>query len=123
MPVGQIRKTRTFTVPSRGPLMFAFFNIAMDDPLFVRCRENLGYLSCNRHSLVDRYRTPCAMRSARVGPSTSSITSAVVPRNSLFQTIDGCYDRKVERRQTLALHAETLSQSVGIPRRLIQGGF
>ena len=54
------------------------FQVAMDDPLLVCGFERVGNLLGNGERFVDRQR-PRAMRSASVGPSTSSITSAVVP--------------------------------------------
>ena len=52
--------------------------IAMDDALLVRGFERLRDLPRNRQRFVERI-GPCAMRSASVGPSTSSITSALTP--------------------------------------------
>ena len=52
--------------------------IAVNDALLVRRFERFGDLLRDRQRLVDRDR-PRAMRSASVGPSTSSITSAVMP--------------------------------------------
>ena len=48
----------------------------MDDALLVRGLERVGNLSRDRQRLVDGI-GPRAMRSASVGPSTSSMTSAV----------------------------------------------
>ena len=48
----------------------------MDDALVVRGFERVGDLPRDRQRLVDRRSGPCAIRSASVGPSTSSMTSA-----------------------------------------------
>ena len=50
----------------------------MDDALLVRGFERLGDLPRDRQRLVERNR-PAAMRSASVGPSTSSMTRARSP--------------------------------------------
>ena len=52
--------------------------IAMDDSLFVRGLERLGDLLRNRQRLVDRDRT-LSDAVGKSGPSTSSITRAVMP--------------------------------------------
>ena len=74
-------KSSTFTVPSGAHLDVRRLQIAVDDPLLVRRLERLGDLPGDRQRLVDGNR-PCAIRSASVGPSTSSITSAVMPVGS-----------------------------------------
>ena len=53
----------------------------MNDALLVRRFERLGDLSRDRQRFVER-QGPCAMRSASVGPSTSSRTSAWTPSDS-----------------------------------------
>ena len=53
----------------------------MDDALFVRGFECFGNLLGDGQRLID-WNRPCAMRSASVGPSTSSITSARMPSDS-----------------------------------------
>ena len=71
-------KSSTFTVPSGADFDIRRLQIAMDDPLLVRRFDRLGDLRRDRQRVVDRNR-PCAMRSASVGPSTSSMTRAAVP--------------------------------------------
>ena len=51
----------------------------MDDAVLVRGFERFGDLLRDRQRLVDRNRRLVAIRSASVGPSTSSITSARMP--------------------------------------------
>ena len=55
------------------------FQVTMNDALFVRSLERRSNLLRKRERLVDRNRPAQEIRSASVGPSTSSITSAVVP--------------------------------------------
>ena len=55
--------------------------IAMDDPLLVRRFERFSNLLRDRERLVERNR-PVPIRSASVGPSTSSITNARAPSDS-----------------------------------------
>ena len=74
-------KSSTFTVPSASDLDVRRLQIAMDDPLLMRSFERLGDLLRDRQRLIERNRS-CAMRSASVGPSTSSITSAFTPSAS-----------------------------------------
>ena len=50
--------------------------VAVDDALLVRRLERLGDLPRDRQRLVEQESRRCAMRSASVGPSTSSMTSA-----------------------------------------------
>ena len=56
--------------------------IAMDDALLVRGFERFCDLLRDRERLVERNRVLCAIRSASVGPSTSSMTSAGMPVES-----------------------------------------
>jgi hypothetical protein len=49
----------------------------VDDPVFMSGLERLGDLPDDWKGLVE-WDWPCTIASARVGPSTSSITSAVV---------------------------------------------
>ena len=78
-PTGSIAfarpKSSTFTVPSGLHLDIRGLEIAVDDPVLVRRFERLGDLLGDRQGLIDGI-GPRAMRSASVGPSTSSITSA-----------------------------------------------
>ena len=75
-------KSSTLTVPSGAHLDVRRLQIAMDDALLVRRFERLGDLPRDRQRFVERHRALRAMRSASVGPSTSSITSARVPSAS-----------------------------------------
>ena len=52
----------------------------MDDALFVRGLERFGDLPRDRQARRQSEAAPRTMRSASVGPSTSSITSAVSRR-------------------------------------------
>ena len=72
--------------------------IAMDDALLVRGFERFGDLPRDRERLVERKRARCAMRSASVGPSTSSITSAVTP-STFLEPVDRarCSDDSARR--------------------------
>ena len=63
-------------MPSGVILMFAGFEIAMDDPLLVRGVERVGNLPRDRERFGDGIGACAAMRSASVSPSTSSSTSA-----------------------------------------------
>ena len=66
------------------------FQIAVDDALPVRRLEGFGNLLCERqHSEIGI--GPRAMPSASVGPSTSSITSAVVPPDFSRPWIDAMF--------------------------------
>ena len=65
----------------RSQLDVGRLQVAVDDPLLVGGFERLGDLRAIG-SASSTGIGPCAMRSASVGPSTSSMTSAVVP--SLF---------------------------------------
>ena len=76
--------------------------VAMDDALLVRGLERFGDLSRDWQRLVDRDWS-LAMRSASVGPSTSSITSAVACRR--LESVDRAMFGGSVRR-ALALHAE-----------------
>jgi len=64
--------------------------IAMDDALLVRGAQRVRDLPGDRQSVVDRD-GPSAIRSARVGRSTSSITSAVVPPASSTPWMAACW--------------------------------
>ena len=80
-------KSSTLTVPSGAHLDIGGLEIAMDDPLLVRRLERFGDLPGDRQGFVERQSGPRAMRSASVGPSTSSITSARTPLGFL-ETVD-----------------------------------
>ena len=77
----------------------------MDDPLLVRGFERLGDLLRDRQRFVERDRRRCAMRCDRSSPSTSSITSAMVPPD-LFEAVDVRDVRMIQRRRGLPLRAE-----------------
>ena len=70
--------------------------IAVDDPVLVRRFERLRDLRAMGKRLVERKRTRarCARRAS--GPSTSSITSAVMP-SALFEPVDRGDVRMVQR--------------------------
>ena len=55
------------------------FQIPVDDALLVRRLERLGDLPGDGERFIDGNRDPRAIRSASVGPSTSSMTSALIP--------------------------------------------
>ena len=61
----------------RPQLDIGWLEIAVDDALLVRGFERLRDLPRDRQCFVHRD-GPCAMRSARVGPSTSSITQRLL---------------------------------------------
>ena len=85
----------------------------MDDALLVRGLQRLGNLLRDGQRLVDRNR-PRAMRSASVGPSTSSITSACTP-SDLLKAVDVGDVRMIERGEDLGFALEP-SESVGVRR-------
>ena len=62
----------------RSDLDIRRLQVAMDDALLVRGLERFGDLWRDRQRVIDGNR-PLPMRSASVGPSTSSITSATTP--------------------------------------------
>ena len=70
-------KSSTFTVPSDRTLMLAGFQIPWMMPARGRPLELCNLLAMARASSTGI--GPVAMRSASVGPSTSSMTSAVMP--------------------------------------------
>ena len=78
----------------------------MDDALLVRGLERLGDLPGERQRLVERDGACRAMRSASVGPSTSSITSACTPPESLEAVDDGDVGM-IERSERPRLALET----------------
>ena len=86
------------------------FQIAMDDAALVRGFERVGDLSRDRQRFVQRNR-PCAMRSASVGPSTSSRTSARCLR--VLEAVDLRDVRMVQRRERPALRARKRASRSG----------
>ena len=65
---------------------------------------------------------PCAMRSASVGPSTSSSTKR--PRDcqsGVFEAVDGADVGMVERREDLGLTSES-REAIGIERERVPAG-
>ena len=76
----------------------------MDDALLVRRFERLGDLPRDRQRFVDGI-APRAIRSASVGPSTSSITSACMPP-IVFEAVDLRDVGMIQRREQSALRAE-----------------
>ena len=97
-------KSSTFTVPSGAHLDVRRLQIAMNDALLVRRFERLGDLPGDRQRFVERDR-PCAMRSASVGPSTSSITSAL-DAVGVLQAVDRRDVRMIQRGQDFRLALE-----------------
>ena len=77
--------------------------IAMDDALLVRRFERGGDLPRDRQRFVDWDAGPCAMRSASVGPSTSSITSAFTPSAVVFEPVDRRDVRVIQRGEDFGL--------------------
>jgi len=84
-PAGSIAlarpKSRTFTVPSGLTLIFAGFRSRWMMPC--ACAASSASAICSAiGSASSTGIAPCEMRSASVGPSTSSITSALAPPES-----------------------------------------
>ena len=80
----------------------------MDDALLVRGVQGVRDLFGERQRFGERDR-PSAMRSASVGPSTSSMTSAWTPLPSLRPSLEAVDDRDVgmaERRERLGFPLE-----------------
>ena len=92
------------------------FQIAMNDPALVRRFERVRDLPRDRQRFVRPIR-PRAMRSASVGPSTSSSTSAV-DVSDFLQPIDGRDVRVVQRGKDLRFAFEA-GQPVGIEREQV----
>ena len=82
----------------------------MNDALLMRGFECFGDLLGDRECLIERDR-PCAMRSASVGPSTSSITSARC--RPIFEAVDRGDVGMVQRGKTSA----SRSTGPGVPCR------
>ena len=74
-------KSSTLTVPSGRDLDVRGLQIAMDDAPLMRRLERIRNLPRDGQRLLERDRA-AAMRSASVGPSTSSMTSAWTPPES-----------------------------------------
>ena len=97
-------KSSTLTVPSGRDLDVRRLQIAVDDPLLVRRFERFGDLPRDRQRLVERNRAR-AMRCDRSSPSTSSITSAVMPRLLRARRCRQCSGGSA--RRALPLRVET----------------
>ena len=99
-------KSRTLTLPSIGRLDVLRLQIAVDDPLLVRLFERLrrsGRASSRGSQSMES--SPPPSRSASVGPSTSSITSARVPP-ARFEPVDRGDVRVIELREELRFALE-----------------
>ena len=86
--------------------------IAMDDALLVRRLEGGADLPGDAHRLVEFGMGPSAMRSASVGPSTSSRTSAA-SSICVFEAVDGGDVGMIQRREELRFALEA-GQPIGI---------
>ena len=80
--------------------------IAMDDALLVRGFERLGNLLRDRQRLLDRESRRARCAADRSSPSTSSITSAVMPAH-LFEPVDGGDVRMIQRGEDFGFALKT----------------
>ena len=98
-------KSSTFTVPSSRTLMFAGFEIAVDDPLLVRGFERLGDLLGDRQRLERSGMAPRAIRSASVG-ALDQLHHERVDAVRFLEAVNVRDVRMVQRREDLRLALE-----------------
>ena len=113
-----IPKSSTLTVPSGATLMLRGLEIAMDDAAS-RARRRAHRQSAARSvSASSSGIAPCTRRSASVGPSMSSSTSAreCPPCGRSVEAVDGADVRVIQRGEELRFTFEA-REAIGVARQ------